>query len=94
MGVDVDGSLHIARWVMPLVIGLLLFLPGPCVTGTGLCPEDAAECGGESTTTCYSVVGIPTNAAVAALGVPVVVLAATAARKLVAGKRSRGATPA
>ena len=89
-----DSSLHIVRWVVPLIIGLVLFLPGACVTGTGQCPQDAPDCSGESVSTCYSVVGVPTNAVVALVGVPVVVLVATAARKVVAERRSRRTTTA
>lgn len=82
-----NPSLHVARWVLPIVLGVVLFLPGPCVSGTADCPANA-DCGTQ-TTTCYSVVGIPTNGAVAAVGIPVVVLVAAAARQLVADRRAR-----
>lgn len=78
-----------ARWLLPVIVGLVLFLPLGCVTGSGLCAEDAVRCSGESVTTCYSVVGVPTSGAVAAIGVPVVILVAAAGRTLLAQRRAR-----
>ncbi len=76
-------SLHIARWVLPVIVGVVLFMPsGLCSTRFGLCPQDAPGCTSESVTTCYSVVGIPTSGPLALVGVPVVVLTVTAARRL------------
>ncbi len=73
-------SLHIARWVLPVIVGLLLFMPGPCVGGAPDCPV-GVDCGAP-VTRCHSLVGIPTSGPLALVGVPVVVVTATAVRRL------------
>jgi hypothetical protein len=71
----------VLTWVLPAVVAALSLVPLACVTAAGLCPEDAATCDARSTTTCYSAVGIPTNGAVAAVGVPIVMLGVAAATR-------------
>lgn len=83
-----DNSLHIARWVVPVIVGLVLFLPLGCVSWVGLCPADAPGCSSETVIRCHSLVGVPTSGLVALVGVPVVVLVTTAARKLVEERRT------
>lgn len=88
-GTGMSKSLHIARWVLPVIVGLVLFMPLGCTSWSGLCPETAPDCTSEEVTKCHSVVGITTNAALALVGIPVVVLTATAARRLLEEWRAR-----
>lgn len=62
--------------VLPVVVALVLLVPLACVSGSGSCAEDAPCPPGE--TTCYSLVGIPANGLVAALGIAGVGAAGTA----------------
>lgn len=53
--------------VLPIVVAVVLLVPVMCGGGSGDCVEDS-PCP-PTVTTCFSLVGIPTNGLVAALGV-------------------------
>ena len=54
--------------LVPVVLAVLMLVPLSCVGGSASCAA-GTNCPPDSAPTCYSLLGIPSNAGVAALGV-------------------------